>query len=197
MLRKFIAWQFKKPTGLFGIFSSNIMIKGNMTRYDQMIKNLDVQSNHKLLEIGYGPGIGINMIAKKFPSSIIHGIDFSPLMYNRASRYNRLYIGDKVRLQFGDFLKIHIDNNSYDKVFCLNVIYFWDNLMEPFEKIISILKYGGTFHIYMATKEMLKRATDGVFNKYSIEQVVEALRLAGFAEVEHYFDKGYYIKANK
>ena len=197
MLGKFIAWQFKKPTGLFGIFSSNIMIKGNMTKYDQMIKNLAVQPNDKLLEIGYGPGIGINMIAQKFSSSIIHGIDFSPLMYNRARKYNKLYIGDKVQLQFGDFLKMPIDSNSYDKVFCLNVIYFWDDLIAPFEKILSILQYGGTFHIYMATKEMLKRATDGVFNKYSIEQVVEALRSAGFAEVEHYFDKGYYIKANK
>lgn len=197
MLGKFIAWQFKKPTGLFGIFSSNIMIKGNLIKYEQLIKILDVQPNDKLLEIGYGPGIGINRIAQRFASCTIHGIDFSGLMYKRASKYNKLYIGDRVQLQFGDFLKMSVDSNCYDKVFCLNVIYFWDDLIEPFEKVISILKPGGTFHIYMATKEMLKRATEGIFNKYSIEQVVESLRSAGFVEVENYFDKGYYIKAKK
>jgi cyclopropane fatty-acyl-phospholipid synthase-like methyltransferase len=197
MLGKLIARQFKKPTGLFGIFSSNIMIKGNMIKYEKIIKNLGLHPNDKVLEIGYGPGIGINMIARKCDSCVIHGIDFSELMYKRASSYNKQYIGDKVQLQFGDFLQMPIDSALYDKIFCLNVVYFWNNLMEPFQKVISLLKPGGTFHIYMATKEMLKRATPGVFNKYSVEEIVESLRLAGFAEVENILDKGYYIKSTK
>jgi ubiquinone/menaquinone biosynthesis C-methylase UbiE len=194
---KFIAWQFKKPTGLFGIFSSNIMTKANAIKYERMIENLDVRPNDKLLEIGYGPGIGINIIAQRCSSCTIHGIDFSRLMYNRANKCNKPYIGDKVQLQLGDFLKMPIDSNSYDKIFCLNVIYFWENLMEPFKKIISILKPGGAFHIYMATKEMLGRAPDEIFNKYSIEQVIESLNSAGFVDVDTYFDKGYYVKAKK
>jgi ubiquinone/menaquinone biosynthesis C-methylase UbiE len=197
MLGKFIARQFKKPTGLLGIFSSNIMIKGNRAKYEQMIKSLDLQPNDNVLEIGYGPGIGINMIAQRFPSCVVHGIDFSSLMYKRATRYNQQFVGDKVQLQFGEFLKTPLDSNSYDKIFCLNVVYFWNDLLEPFQKVLSLLKPEGTFHIYMASKEMLKRATAGVFNKYSVEQVVASLRSAGFAEVEHFFDKGYYIKARK
>lgn len=200
MFRKFIASQFKKPTGLFGIFTSNIMIKGNMSNYNKLIKNLDVQPHDKLLEIGYGPGIGINMIIQACASCTIHGIDFSRLMYKRASKYNKLYIDrGKVQLQYGDFLETPIVSNDYDKIFCVNVVYFWDELKKPFEKIQSLLKKGGAFYIYMANKDTLieKKAPDGVFNKYSLEQMVEALRLAGFAEVEHYFDKGHYIKAKK
>lgn len=116
-------------------------------------------------------------------------------MYNRASKYNRQYLNDKVQLQYGDFLKMN--STAYDKIFCLNVVYFRDDLIKPFKKVISLLKPGGAFHIYMADKEMLKRATDGVFNKYSIQQVVESLKTAGFAEVDNFFDKGYYIKAKK
>ncbi len=44
---------------------------------------------------------------------------------------------------------------------------------------------------------MLEKTPDSVFNKYSIEQIVETLKLAGFTEVENYFDKGFYIKAKK
>ncbi|HUS03116.1 MAG TPA: class I SAM-dependent methyltransferase [Chitinophagaceae bacterium] len=198
MLKKFIASQFKKPTGLFGIFSSNIMIRGNKNKYDKLIKDLDIQPNDKLLEIGYGPGVGINIIAGKCDTCTIHGIDFSPLMYKRAVRYNRSYI-DKgtMVLQYGDFLKISTPDNDYDKIFCLNVVYFWNELKEPFMKVLSLLKKGGVFHIFMADKSMLKKTPDSVFNKYSIEQVTGVLTSAGFTEVENYFDKGYYIKAKK
>ena len=102
-------------------------------------------------------------------------------------------------LQNGDFLRMTIVTNDYDKIFCLNVVYFWDELKEPFEKVLSLLKKGGAFHIYMADRSTLmeKKAPDSVFNKYSIEQIVEALKLVGFAEIEHYFEKGFYIKAKK
>jgi hypothetical protein len=43
MFKNFIAKQFKKPSGLFGIFSSNVMIKGNKDKYEKLIKNLDLK----------------------------------------------------------------------------------------------------------------------------------------------------------
>ncbi len=49
----------------------------------------------------------------------------------------------------------------------------------------------------MANRDALKKAPDSVFNKYSIEQVVEALKSVGFGNVEHFSEKGYYIKAKK
>ncbi len=198
MFKKFIALQFKKPTGLFGVFSSNVMIKGNKNKYDRLIKDLALQPHDRLLEIGYGPGIGIGTIADTCGTCTIHGIDFSPLMYKRASKYNKPHI-DKgmMELQYGDFLKMSHINNDYDKIFCLNVVYFWNELKEPFEKVLSLLKKGGAFHIFMADRSMLEKAPDSVFNKYSIQQIVETLKLAGFTEVENYFEKGFYIKAKK
>jgi cyclopropane fatty-acyl-phospholipid synthase-like methyltransferase len=174
------------------------MIKGNKANYEKLIKDLDLQPGDKLLEIGYGPGLGINMIAKACTSCIIHGIDFSKLMYQRARRYNKQYLDDSsVLLQYGDFLKTPVVSSEYDKIFCLNVVYFWNELQEPFKKVLSLLKAGGTFYIYMADRDALKKAPDAVFNKYSIEQVVDALKSVGFANVEHYSEKGYYIKAKK
>lgn len=200
MLREFIASQFKKPTGVLGIWASNLMIKGNDKNYDRLIKDLDLQPHNQLLEVGYGPGRGIQMIAQMCPTCTIHGIDFSPLMYKRASKYNKAYIEKgNVLLQYGDFLKISVDDDDYDKVFCLNVVYFWNDLSAPFRKVYSILKKGGSFHIYMADKATLeeKRAPDSVFNKYSVEDVVEALKAAGFIEIDHVEEKGLYIKAKK
>jgi hypothetical protein len=100
-------------------------------------------------------------------------------------------------LQYGDFLDTTVDKNEYDKIFCLNVVYFWNELYDPFKKVLLLLKTGGAFYIYMADRDTLKKAPDNVFNKYSIEQVVEALKSVGFRNVEHYSEKGYYIKAKK
>jgi cyclopropane fatty-acyl-phospholipid synthase-like methyltransferase len=198
MFKNFIATQFKKPSGLFGIFSSNIMNKGNKAKYEKLIKDLALQPQDKLLEIGYGTGMGINMIARACSSCTIHGIDFSELMYRRARKYNKQYLDNNAMvLQYGDFLKTAVVSNEYDKIFCLNVVYFWNELQEPFKKVLSLLKAGGAFHIYMANRDALKKAPDTVFNKYSIEQVIEVLKSVGFGNVEHYAEKGYYIKAKK
>lgn len=198
MLREFIASQFKKPGPVFGLFTSNIMVKNNQKNYDKLIKDLDIRSDNKLLEIGYGPGIGIRMIAEKYSTCTIHGIDFSRLMYKQASQYNKPFIDKgQVQLQYGDFLKIAVIDKQYDKVFCLNVIYFWDELKTPFARVLSLLKNGGAFYIYMADKNALQKTPDSVFNKYSVEQVIEALKLVGFENVEYYSEKGLYIKARR
>jgi hypothetical protein len=119
-------------------------------------------------------------------------------MYKRAAKYNKQYLdSNTMLLQYGDFLKTPVVSNEYDKIFCLNVIYFWNELHEPFKKVLSLLKANGAFYIYMTNRDALKKAPDTIFNKYSIEQVIEALKSVGFGNVEHYSEKGYYIKAKK
>jgi len=161
---------------------------------------MQIKSNDKLLEIGFGPGIGIQMISHSCESCTIHGIDFSKLMYKKAGKLNKTGIeNNKVQLKYGDFLQIPFEESHYDKIFCLNVIYFWNELNNPFEKIVSLLKTGGFFHIYMFDVKTLieKKAPDSIFNKYSLEHVVDVLKLTGFSEIEHYYKKGHFIKAKK
>lgn len=57
-------------------------------------------------------------------------------------------------------------------------------IKEPFKKVSSLLKNGGAFHIYMADEETLtaKKAPGSVFNKFSIQQIIEAFKIAGFVK---------------
>jgi ubiquinone/menaquinone biosynthesis C-methylase UbiE len=200
ILRK-IGSQFKKPTGTLGKLISNLMIIGNRSAYKTLIKELTPYSNGKILEIGYGPGIGIALISKKFESCDIYGIDFSELMLRRATNRNRqLIINNRVHLILGDFIEAEINTSGFNVIYCINVVYFWDDLHKPFERIRSLLKNDGLFCFYMASREDLdkiKFAKNDIFNKYSIEQITEALKSAGFGKVEYYFKNGFYIKAIK
>jgi len=198
MIPEFIASQFKKPSGLLGVLVARLMKKSNEKNYNRLITDLAVKPGDKILEIGYGPGIGIKLIAENCTECFIEGIDFSNLMYKKASQFNKNFIADgNVRLHQGDFIEISLPANNYDKIFCLNVVYFWNELSRPFGKIRSLLKDGGAFHMYMADINFLKetKAPDSVFNKYTIEQVEAALKAAGFENVEHYPKNGHYIKA--
>lgn len=196
-----IGMQFKKPGGIPGVIISELMKIGNRPAYENILRDLMIQSSDKILEIGYGPGVGISLVSNRTKTNEIYGIDYSELMYKRASKKNIRFIEDnRVHLMFGDFVETELNTTGFDKIFCINVVYFWDNLQKPFEKVNSLLKEDGTFCIYMAGKEELtkdKIAQDGIFNKYTIDEILNALRSCGFNDVDYYFKKGYYIKARK
>jgi cyclopropane fatty-acyl-phospholipid synthase-like methyltransferase len=199
MLR-FIGNQFKKPTGLFGKIVSKVMIQGNGPAYDKIIPELDVKQNDSILEIGYGHGLGIDLLSSNY-DCFVSGIDFSELMFREATKRNKKHIDNKkAALFYGDFLSFEVIENQYDKVFCINVVYFWDQLEVPFTRINSALKKGGTLCIYMVHRDDIKKmkfTKDGIFNKYSIDQVVDNLKISGFSDISYKFDKGYLIKCRK
>ena len=196
-----IGKQFRKPSGFLGKIISRIMIKGNRSEYDKIIPELHIRQNDRIMEIGYGHGAGVDRIASNY-DCFVDGIDFSELMFREATRRNKKHIKNKkVVLHFGDLLTSVIAPNYYDKVFCLNVIYFWDKLEEPFLKINTMLNEGGTLCMFMAHRDYLKNvkfAKDGIFNKYAIDEVVDKLEFAGFKDIGYHLDNvGYVIKGRK
>ena len=196
---KALGKQLRKPSGLFGRLVSIMMDYRNRAFYEKILNELDIKSGDKIYEIGYGPGLGIKLMAKKAIECSIYGIDFSELMYIKATNRNKQFIdAGIVNLRYGDFLSSDIDHEKYDKIFCVNVIYFWSDLTIVFEKIYSMLNNDGIYCILMIPEkelEKLKFAED--FIKYSIERVEFELRKVGFKSVEYNLDKGYYIKSIK
>jgi len=191
--------QFKKPKGFFGRIISMLMRKENNFIYDKIIEELDIKEKENIFEIGYGHGIGIAKILSK-NDCYISGIDFSELMNKEASKRNEKYIcNGKATLYFGDFLKYDLNKSAYDKIICINVIYFWDILEIPFTKIRDGLKENGLFYLYMDHPNDLSKYgfNKNIFNMYTIDQVVDKLSLSGFNEINYQFEKGYYIKCKK
>ncbi|MCU7496536.1 MAG: class I SAM-dependent methyltransferase [Ignavibacteria bacterium] len=190
--------QLKRPSGLLGIIVARMMESRNRKYYDKAISFMEIKNGERIFEIGYGPGVGIELLARNY-GCYIAGIDFSDLMYKKATERNKEFIdAGKVDLKYGNLLDSDLDSAKYDKVFCLNVIYFWNDLNKAFMKVSSLLNDNGIYFIYMTTAEELTRlGFDKEFFKYSVEQVESALRQAGFNKVEYEKDNGYYIKAWK
>ena len=191
--------QLRKPSGLFGRIVSEMMIIRNRAFYKKTIIELDIKRGDKIYEIGYGPGFCIHLIANLGKDCSISGIDYSELMFSKATKRNKKFIdAGIVNLKYGDLLTADVDNERYDKIFCLNVIYFWSDLKIVFEKIYSMLNEGGMFCIFMIPmKDIEMQKFTKEFCKYSIETVESELKKAGFKHVEYTLDNGYYIKSRK
>jgi cyclopropane fatty-acyl-phospholipid synthase-like methyltransferase len=196
---KTLGKQLRQPSGIFGRFVAKMMDIRNRKFYEKTIAELNIKKGDKIYEIGYGPGLGVNLIATKTPDCSISGIDFSELMHSKATKRNKKFIDSgRVNLRFGDLLTADNGNEKYDKIFCVNVIYFWSDLNRVFEKIYSMLNNDGTYCIFMTPAkdfEKLKFAKD--FLKYPIEEVESELKKVGFKNVESKLDNGYYIKSKK
>lgn len=195
-----IAQQLRKPSGFLGKVISKFLKRMNSDIYIQMVKELKAQDGDKIYEIGYGHGSGVMQLSQN-ANCVIDGIDFSEVMYHDAVKLNqRLIQEDKVNLTFGDFLLAEINSDYYHKVFCVNVIYFWEDLVKPFAQVHDVLMEGGAFFIYMDSLEEIKNSrftNDENFNLYNLEFVTAQLAQTGFSTSHQNFARGHIIKAVK
>jgi ubiquinone/menaquinone biosynthesis C-methylase UbiE len=197
---KKIASQLRKPNGLLGKLLSMVLRKMNSSIYDKVIDDIEAKQGEHIFEIGYGHGAGIERIVSKVNCQV-SGIDFSEVMYKDASKLLKKYIAQgNVNLDFGDFLDFKMPSNTFNTVFCVNVIYFWDDLLNPFNSINRSLKNDGVFLIYMDSLDDIKnsRFTDTHnFNHYNKEVVLEQLGISGFKSTSYDFERGHIIRAIK
>jgi cyclopropane fatty-acyl-phospholipid synthase-like methyltransferase len=197
---KGIQQQFRQPKGLVGKFVSLVMRKMNNKIYDVIIDKMTIKDHETIFEIGYGHGIGIKKILDKNDCQI-SGIDFSETMHKEASKRNQKYIKEgKAALFYGDFLNQEMPAQSFDKIFCLNVVYFWDDLEIPFSRIKNGLKKDGNFHLYMdAPVQLVQQGLihEGIFKMYTIDEIIDNLKKAGFTQVDFQHKNGYFVNCKK
>ncbi len=172
-----------------GRIVSNLMLERNKAPYERVMSELRIGPDHKVLEIGFGPGYGIRLISDIVSSGTgcISGIDFSKAMCKRAQRDDRRTSNKKkARIECGDAAKMPFDNDYFDFAFAVNVIYFWKDLNRYLSEIHRVLSPNGTVALYLTDVESLKvlpMTRTGVFQLYHLRQVFEALESAGFSMV--------------
>tara|TARA_R110002050_G_scaffold141251_2_gene266296 strand:+ start:3282 stop:3884 length:603 start_codon:yes stop_codon:yes gene_type:complete len=195
-----IAQQLRQPTGIWGKIISKFLKKMNGEIYTQMIKEVDANDDDKIYEIGYGHGSGVFQLAKQ-ANCIVNGIDFSEVMFVDAVKLNQKFIReDRVHLTFGDFLSASLPTHEYTKVFCVNVIYFWNDLEQPFAQVRNMLTKNGVFFIYMDSLTEIENSrftnTEN-FNLYDVDGVKTKLVKIGFKATHYNYGRGHVIRALK
>lgn len=179
---RMMARQLRKPRGFTGNKVGLMMNKANEFLYDQTLAILSPQHTEKILEIGFGNGRFFNKIHETAPGAILLGADFSPTMFQEAAAFNKSLIEKGIlRLHKTSSDQLPFEDGSIDKVFCINVIYFWDLPQDHLVEIKRILKPGGRFLATIRTKESMELMpfTRFGFRKYDLTGWEAELRASG------------------
>ena len=181
-----LAEQFCRPTGFVGRVVG-FMFRMNREGIDWTISLLDIQPTDHVLEIGFGPGHGIEAVAKLVSKGRVAGVDFSPIMVEQATRKNAAVIAaGLVHLEVGDASNLPYPDESFDKAFATMVVYFWKDPVATLREIRRVMKPGGRVAVYMVSKaDMTKfKATQtGVYRLYMEDELSTLITQAGFRQV--------------
>ena len=185
-VRKHVSKQFGKPSGLFGRMIEKRMSKRTAGDAKWTVSLLDIQPKSRVLEIGFGGGVSTQLASKEASEGFVAGIDHSTTMVRVASERNAAAIkGGHMELKHGDAASIVYPDDSFDTVFSIHSIYFWDNPVECLKGIHRVLKPGGTLAITIQPKSRWGKEQSGSpgMTLFSGSQVGELFSSAGFRNV--------------
>ncbi|MDJ0653203.1 MAG: class I SAM-dependent methyltransferase [Xanthomonadales bacterium] len=99
----------------------------------------------RVLEIGCGRGVGIEIILNDFGADTVHGFDLDPRMVRLAAR-RTARCGERVSVWLGDASAISAADASYDAVFDFGIVHHIPNWRRAVAEIGRVLKPGGRFY---------------------------------------------------
>jgi ubiquinone/menaquinone biosynthesis C-methylase UbiE len=136
---------FRNPRGFLGRLAGLLMVMSNRRINRFVVEMLDVRERDHVLEIGFGPGACIAMLAKRATDGLVAGVDPSPTMIAQASARNRAALrSGRVELKSGSVSAIPYPDGRFDKVCSINNIYFWPSPADDLREIRRVMKEGGT-----------------------------------------------------
>lgn len=185
-LKKNFLKQFGKPTGKVGSFVGWLMSFKNKDRALWTFENIKLKPTDILLEVGYGPGSTFKKVSDSLTTGFIAGIDHSEVMLNQASKRNKKHIDkNKAILECGTVWDLKYPENYFDTIFGSNVHFFWENPINEFKKLVSLLKPNG--RLVMVFQPRWTKSEEEV--KQVAEKTKKQYEDAGLKNIEYDFKK--------
>lgn len=184
---KQIAEQLRRPTGQDGITTAEMMSVNNSGMIKKCIDHLSIKDGDRILEIGPGGGLHVSYVLEQAKYILYTGADISDTMVTLAQEKNEIFVASgeasfvQVTLKDGCALLPFADN-SFDALFTVNTLYFWDDAPAQAKEIYRVLKPGGAFALCFATKAFMSALpfTQFGFTLYTTEKAAALLAAAGF-----------------
>jgi ubiquinone/menaquinone biosynthesis C-methylase UbiE len=177
-IRKTIVAQFRRPTGPLGILAGHIMATrpSNRKRNGWTVDLLDPGPGEALLEIGCGPGLALELTAKRAPGVELTGLDHSTVMLAQARR--RLHGDTSVAFASGGLDTISGWPSRFDGIYSVNVAQFFEDIDAAYELICQALKPGGRVVTTYQPRHRNPTADDA---RRMATRISDAMSSAGFA----------------
>ena len=184
----------RKPQGFGGKLMAKMMNSGHAKVSQWGFSNISAKPDAKVLDVGCGGGANIATWLDKCRNGHVKGLDYSEVSVAESQELNAAAIKQgKCRVLQGDVSAIPFSDEVFDYVSAFETVYFWPGLKKCFSEVNRVLKSGGTFLI--CNESDGTNASDEKWTKiiggmkiYNRDQLVAALKEAGFTEIKTYIN---------
>lgn len=185
--RRSFARQFSRPSGPLGALVGRLLARGNAGFNTWLVDQVAaaVPAPGTVVELGFGPGVGLHALLAAYPRARVVGLDPSPAVQAQARRRNRAACTEgRLRLIRGDAGQV-ATLAPVDLVVAVHVLYFWPDPVATLAAVREALGPAGRFALgYQLRPNFPPLAQQNFplegFRLYdSDEQVVAVLAQAG------------------
>lgn len=163
---------FGRPKGLIGRLGGIILARTKRDFTQWVIGLLEVQPDDKVLEVGFGPGVGIQILAAAVSTGYVAGVDSSKEMVEQARARNAKAIETgSVQLQYGLAEALPFADDTFDKALTINSMQVWSDAMVGLREMRRVMNVGGKIALGFT-----------LYSGQSSTGLTEMLTTAGFTE---------------
>jgi SAM-dependent methyltransferase len=188
-----------KPEGRFAkAFTKGMNSSSHARLADWGLNKVRELHLYSICDMGCGGGRNIGEMLKMFPEAKVMGRDLSDISVEVSCEYNANAIRHgRCEIKQGTVASLDLGDEVLDLATAFETIYFWPGLEECFTEVNRTLKPGGKFLIVNeadgtgASSVLWEKIVGGGMYTYTKEEIIEALKAAGFkgANVYHHIKK--------
>jgi ubiquinone/menaquinone biosynthesis C-methylase UbiE len=176
--------QFACPTGLLGRLVGRLMAVKNAEMNEFAVEMLDVQPDDQALEIGFGHGRTIRMIAERAKAGFVAGIDLSDVMVRQAAKYNLdLIVAGRVEVCQGSVGDLPYECGRFTKALAVNNYQFWPNAELNLVEMRRVMREGGLLVLCLRMHSTNRFALAPGFTEDEVADVAGLVRWVGFRDI--------------
>ncbi|ROI04607.1 class I SAM-dependent methyltransferase [Chryseobacterium sp. G0240] len=182
---KILAQHLANPQGEKGIEIGEMMNATNISMTLESVRTLLIEDNEQILEIGHGNAVHLKNILSLAKGLQYTGVDISETMHNEARRINQEFEKQAHFVLYGGE-KLPFEDQSFDKIFTVNTVYFWKNPVEFLNEIYRVLKKNGTFVLTFGQREFMEKLpfTAYDFTLYSNSEMEQLVSKSNFKRMK-------------
>jgi ubiquinone/menaquinone biosynthesis C-methylase UbiE len=136
--------QAQKPRGVMGVAMGCLMQRLNAAQNLATVEALEPRPGAAVLEIGFGPGHALEMLAQRRPLGLVAGVDHSELMVETARRrLERRRGAAALDLRCGEACALPFDDEQFDLVYAVNSYHLWPEKADALAEMTGVLRPGG------------------------------------------------------